>query len=277
MNDLSADIKSMKLYHHVDRVVNELRELGKDETGPLLVDELTAFDQLHYHGTEAVDEAIRAANIDEGSSVLEIGSGLGGPARYLASVTGAEVTALELQEDHHLIASTLTERCGLDDRVKHLCGDFLTHHWDGAQFQAIVSWLALYHIPQRDVLLERCRSLLEDGGFVYAEDLCERRPFDDLEREELATDLFVNYLPSRDQYRLDLIDAGFEPILFEDMSDDWAVFTRDRLNSYLEHRDRHLRVHGEEVFETMCAFYDTMVRLFSGGKLGGLRVVARRI
>ncbi len=67
MNDLSADIKSMKLYHHVDRVVNELRELGKDETGPLLVDELTAFDQLHYHGTEAVDEAIRAANIAEGS------------------------------------------------------------------------------------------------------------------------------------------------------------------------------------------------------------------
>lgn len=65
--------------------------------------------------------------------------------------------------------------------------------------------------------------MLEDGGFVYAEDLCERRPFDDLEREELATDLFVNYLPSRDQYRQDLIDAGFKPILFEDMSDDWAV------------------------------------------------------
>ena len=98
MNDLSADIKSMKLYHHVDRVVNELRELGKDETGPLLVDELTAFDQLHYHGTEAVDEAIRATNIAEGSSVLEIGSGLGGPARYLASA------ALVMRAARRLIA-----------------------------------------------------------------------------------------------------------------------------------------------------------------------------
>ena len=277
MNDPSSYIKGMKLYHHVDRVVNELRELGKDESGPLRVDELVAFDQLHYHGTEAVDEAIRATGIHEGSSVLEIGSGLGGPARYLAHSTGAAVTALELQEDHHLVASDLTARCGLGGSVKHLCGDFLTHPWDGERFQAIVSWLTLYHIPQREVLLERCRSLLEVGGFVYAEDLCERRPFDDLEKEELESELFANYLPSRDQYRLDLVAAGFDAVLLEDMSDDWTAFTRARLDQYLENRERHLRVHGEEVFETMCGFYETMVRLFSGGKLGGIRVVARRI
>jgi len=187
------------------------------------------------------------------------------------------VTALELQEDHHLMASDLTVRCGLDGSVKHLCGDFLTHPWDGERFQAIVSWLALYHIPQRELLLERCRSLLEIGGFVYAEDLYERRPFDDLEKEELKSELYANYLPSRDQYRLDLVASGFEAVRLEDMSDDWTAFTRARLDQYLEHRDRHLRVHGEEVFETMCGFYETMVRLFSEGKLGGVRVVARMI
>jgi len=277
MNDPDSDIKSMKLYHHLNRVMNELRELGKDETEVLRVDELSGFDQLHYHGTEAVDEAIRAVGINEHSTVLEIGSGLGGPARYLAAATGAEVTALELQEDHHLMASDLTVRCGLDGSVKHLCGDFLTHPWDGERFQAIVSWLALYHIPQRELLLERCRSLLEIGGFVYAEDLYERRPFDDLEKEELKSELYANYLPSRDQYRLDLVASGFEAVRLEDMSDDWTAFTRARLDQYLEHRDRHLRVHGEEVFETMCGFYETMVRLFSEGKLGGVRVVARMI
>ena len=277
MNDPGVDIKSMKLYHHIDRVVNELRELGKGETEALRIDELTGFDQLHYHGTEAVDEAIRAVGINEHSRVLEIGSGLRGPARYLASATGAEVTALELQEDHHLMAVDLTERCGLAGNVNHLCGDFLTFPWEGQEFDAVVSWLALYHIPRRDILLERCRTLLPDGGFLYAEDLCERRPFDDLEKEELASELFANYLPSRDQYRLDLVDAGFEPVLLEDMSEDWTAFTRGRLDGYRQQRERHLRVHGEEVFETMCGFYETMVRLFSGGKLGGIRVVARRI
>ena len=277
MNEPSGDIKTMALYHHVDRVVNELRELGKPNDEPLRVDELTPFDQLHYHSTEAVDEAVRATGIGEGSSVLEIGSGLGGPSRYLAATSGAAVTALELQEDHHRMAVDLTRRCGLVDRVTHVCGDFLTHPWDGKEFDAVVSWLALYHIPQRPILLNRCRSLLPVGGFLYAEDLCERRPFDDYEREELASELFANYLPSSDRYRQDLADAGFEVLVCDDMSDDWTAFTRGRLDQYRQQQDRHLLVHGEEVFETMCGFYTTMVRRFSDGKLGGIRVVARRI
>ena len=83
-NRANADIKSMKLYHHVDRVLTELRQMGKEDEGPLSVDELTPFDQLHYHGTEAVDHAVRATGVSASSSVLEIGSGLGGPARHIS-------------------------------------------------------------------------------------------------------------------------------------------------------------------------------------------------
>jgi len=168
----SDDIKSMGLYHHVARASNEVRELGRNDDDPLRADELTAFDQLHYHGTEAVDEAARATGINQRSAVLEVGSGIGGPARHLASTTGAAVTALELQYDHHRIAVDLTARCGLADRVTHVCGDVLTHRFGDERFDAIVSWLALYHIPQRGLLLERFRSLLPKGGFVYVEDLC---------------------------------------------------------------------------------------------------------
>ncbi len=277
MNDPDADIKSMGLYHHVDRVLNELRELGKDATDPLRADELTVFDQLHYHGTEAVDEAVRAAGIGAGARVLEIGSGLGGPARHLASTTGAVVTALELQEDHHLMAADLTARCGLDDRVKHVCGDFLTHPWHGGTFDAVVSWLALYHIPRRDVLVGRCRALLDVGGHVYVEDLCALRSFDDPEWEELASALSASYLPSPERYRQDFAEAGFEVVSVDDMTADWTAFTGERLDAYRAEEERHLRVHGAGVFETMCGFYETMVRLFSGGKLGGIRLVARRL
>jgi cyclopropane fatty-acyl-phospholipid synthase-like methyltransferase len=277
MNDHRDDIKSMGLYHHVNRVANELRELGRADGEPLRVDDLTSFDQLHYHGTEAVDEAIGATGIGDRSSVLEIGSGLGGPARYLAAASGAAVTALELQEDHHQMATDLTGRCGLDDRVTHVFGDFLTHPWAGERFDAIVSWLALYHIPRREALLQRCRSLLGGGGFVYVEDLYARRSFDDREWADLSSELSASYLPNLEQYRQDFVDAGFELDRVDDMSEDWTEFTGTRLTAYRAAKDRHLRVHGEEVFETMCTFYDTMVRLFSGGKLGGVRLVARRL
>ena len=52
-----SDIKSMKLYNNVNRIYNELRELGKKDNEPLLVEELTNFDQLHYHGTDGIFKA----------------------------------------------------------------------------------------------------------------------------------------------------------------------------------------------------------------------------
>jgi len=53
-----ADIKSMKLYTHVERIDNELAELGKSPEDALGVNELSAFDRLHYHATEALDIAL---------------------------------------------------------------------------------------------------------------------------------------------------------------------------------------------------------------------------
>ena len=53
------NIKSMKLYNFIDRIYNELRELGKANSGSLSVNELSSFDQLHYHGTQAIDFAIK--------------------------------------------------------------------------------------------------------------------------------------------------------------------------------------------------------------------------
>ncbi len=126
-NSLSSDIKSMKLYRHVDRGLTELQCLGKSEQETLSADELTPFDQLHYHGTESVDHAVRTVDIHASSSVLEIGSGLGGPARHIAATAGAKVTTLELQVDQNELASHLSARCGLAEKVTHVCGDFLTH------------------------------------------------------------------------------------------------------------------------------------------------------
>ena len=153
------DIKSMKLYNFIDRVYNELKEIGKEIEGDLSINELSSFDQLHYHGTESIDFAIEKLNISSNSKVLEIGSGIGGPARYIAKKTGAKVTALELQEDHHLVGIDLTKRCGLENNVEHLCGDFLDLKLPNDQYDTVVSWLALYHIPERDKLLETCMNL----------------------------------------------------------------------------------------------------------------------
>ena len=58
-------IKSMKLYSRVERIYDELRNIGIGEDDPLTVADLLPFDQYHYFGALAVDEAIAALAIED--------------------------------------------------------------------------------------------------------------------------------------------------------------------------------------------------------------------
>ena len=72
-------IAAMPLYLHPERIERELRELGIAPGDRVAAPQLFAFDQLHYHGTDAVEAAARRLKLGPESHVLEIGSGIGGP------------------------------------------------------------------------------------------------------------------------------------------------------------------------------------------------------
>ena len=264
----------MKLYQHAERIYRELGELGKNAEDPLTVEELSAFDQLHYHGTQALDIAMAMVGVDGQPRWLEIGSGLGGPARYLAAYSDASVTALELQADQHEIASSLTARCGLSDRVEHLRGDILDFERPEGSYDAVLSWLSLYHIKYRPLLLERCWQLLAPGGRFYTEDLTARRDIDEAHMQELERDLYAITLRRIDQYQKDLEDAGFVVETCQSMSSNWAEFVRVRLAKFRADRGRHLRVHGEAAVNALTDFYSAVNRHFQAGRIGGLRLCA---
>ena len=273
----APSIKSMKLYNDVERIYNELTAAGLAPGAPLSVSDLSRFDQFHYHGTAAVDRAIADLDLGSGSTVAEIGSGIGGPARYIADRTGAQVTALELQPDLDALAQELTGRCGLDDRVTHLCGDILESPLPHGRFDAVVSWLALYHIGDRPKLFAQIAAALKPSGKLYVEDLSCRGPFTQAESDLLEVQLFGRHVVDPEEYRLEVETAGLHLDALDDMSDDWAAFTHDRLNAFRADRARHQQVHGAQVVEALEEFYGAVDRLFQGGHLGGLRLLARKV
>jgi protein-L-isoaspartate O-methyltransferase len=110
--------------------------------------QLFGLDQWHYGGTDAERSAVEHLRLQSSSRVLDVGSGLGGPARFLAFTVGCHVTALELQPELHEIGSDLTSRCGLSDLVTHICGDALTYPFADGAFDAVVSWLARASAPR---------------------------------------------------------------------------------------------------------------------------------
>ncbi|HEY6362577.1 MAG TPA: methyltransferase domain-containing protein [Vicinamibacterales bacterium] len=269
-------ITSMPLYVDVHRINNELAELGIGPDEPLTPDQLFPFDQFHYHGVDAVRAAAGIVGLGRGSRVLEVGSGLGGAARYLAHTVGCHVTALELQEELHELARTLTRRCRLDTHVTHVRGDALTYPFPDGGFDAAVSWLALHHIPRRPRLAARLAQAIRPGGRMYIEDLVVRAPFAKRDAEAVRHALYGVTMTGVREYEADLHGAGFVELETTDMTGSWAAFCQGRAAAFTRGRDREVRIHGAATAERLEAFFSTVARLFASGSLGGIRIVARR-
>jgi sarcosine/dimethylglycine N-methyltransferase len=270
-----AAIRSMPLYTHLDRIEKGLAAQGIGRTDAIPPERLFPLDQWHYHGTEAIRAAAEQLSLGPGSRVLDVGSGIGGPARYLAHTYGCSVTALELQPELNAIAVDLTQRCGLADRVSHVCGDALVHPIPDATFDAVVSWLAVLHIPDRPRLFGRLARVLRPGGGCLIEDLCMRTPFAPKDLSDLRHVVYGMTVTSIADYANDLQGAGFSEVVATDITSDWAPYATVRLAAW---RDGHLayaQVHGEGAYAAQERFYAVIAHLYETGSLGGVRATAR--
>ncbi|MCW5735328.1 MAG: methyltransferase domain-containing protein [Enhydrobacter sp.] len=269
-------LSAMPLYTHLDRIERGLAAQGIGPHEPIRPEQLFALDQWHYHGTDAIAAAARALGLGSRSRVLDIGAGVGGPARYLAHTIGCHVTALELQPELHAIGVDLTRRSGLADRVTHLCGDALVEPLPAASFDAVVSFLAIVHIPDRPRLFDRLVRALRSGGGCYIEDLCMRAPFAPRDLDDAGRIVYANSLTSQADYARDLTGAGFSDVTVTDLTPDWAPFAAERLAAWRQNHAAYARVHGEGAYMAQELFYTVIARLYDSGSLGGVRLVARR-
>ena len=274
---MNADaIKTMKLYSGVSRVHEALTAEGFGPADPLPLDALTRHDQLHYYGTDAVDEAVAALAPAAGGNVLDIGAGYGGPARYFADRTRTTVTAVELQADLDQAASDLTARAQIGGAVRHVCGDILSVPLADNAFDGAISYLALYHIPSREPLFPRLFNALKPGAALYIEDLYAPRPLSAGEQDVMSKALYGNTLPDREGYIAEIASAGFADIDLTDMSEPWGRFCAERLAGFRAVRDEKTAIHGPDTVAALDAFYQTMCDLFDGGRMGGARIRARK-
>jgi len=203
-----APIATMPLYTNVDRIAKGLAALGIGPTDPIQPEQLFAMDQWHYHGTDAIRDTAKRLGLGPTDRVLDVGSGVGGPARWLAHTIGCHVTALELQPELNEIAIDLTRRCSLDRLVTHVCADALTYPLAEASFDAWVSWLAILHIPDRPRLLARLRQALRPGGRCHIEDLCMRATFAPRDLNAVRQIVHGNVVTTIADYKADLESSG---------------------------------------------------------------------
>src|SRR5690242_17469399 len=99
-----------------------LQEDGVDPDRPTIA-ALAPYDHFHGRGIEATEEMANALAVSPSDHVLDIGSGIGGPARYIADRFGCRVTGIDLTAEFCETARVLTRAVGLAGRVAFERGD----------------------------------------------------------------------------------------------------------------------------------------------------------
>src|ERR1700736_4980268 len=97
---------------------------GKDPE-KLTAGDLAAVDEFHVGGLEATQEVAKQMELRAGLRLLDVGSGVGGPARYFAAEHGCRVMGIDLTQEFVRVAGSLTKRTKLDGLVEFRQGSAL--------------------------------------------------------------------------------------------------------------------------------------------------------
>jgi sarcosine/dimethylglycine N-methyltransferase len=130
----------------------------------LTPEQLGMLDQFHTRGLAATADLARLAGISADMSVLDVGSGVGGPARFLAATYGCRVEGVDLSEPFVEAARYLTERTGQGGQVSFQAGSALDLPFDDGGFDVVLLQHVAMNIAGRPRLYREVRRVLKSGG-----------------------------------------------------------------------------------------------------------------
>lgn len=140
-----------------------LQRIGKDPAA-LARDDIAPFEEIHLRGREATRDLAHLVGLREDMLVLDVGCGVGGPARTLAAEFDCQVTGIDVTENYIRAAALLTERVGLSHRVTIRQGNALDMPFDEASFDIVWMQHVAMNIEDKACLFSEVRRVLRPGG-----------------------------------------------------------------------------------------------------------------
>jgi ubiquinone/menaquinone biosynthesis C-methylase UbiE len=237
---------------------------------------LQLHDQDHYGGTAAVDRLMAEAGVTAADHVLDICSGLGGPARYLAWKTGCSVTGIDLTASRVAGATELTEAAGLAGRVQFRQGNALALPFADASFTLAISQEAFAHIPDKPTLVAGVARVLKPGGRLVFSDILSRERLGEDDARRLFEGMRFSEIATMADYRAWLQAAGMSMVSVTELSEEWTRILVERHAMYRSLREQTVARLGLEHFERYDRAYEHFVGLYRSGVLAGALFHARR-
>jgi ubiquinone/menaquinone biosynthesis C-methylase UbiE len=156
----------------LQRLEAALKDDGVDPRRPT-AEGLAPYDHFHGRGLEATKEMADALTIVATDHLLDIGSGIGGPARYMAQRFGCRVTGIDLTDEFCEVARYLTRALGFKGNVEFEQGNALAMPFTAASFDGAYSMNVSMNIADKSAFYREIRRVLKSGGWLMLSEIAK--------------------------------------------------------------------------------------------------------
>ncbi len=192
-------------------ILDALQRAGKN-LDALSIDDLAPVDQFHVRGKQSTIELAQRAGISAGQSILDVGGGLGGPARTLATLFDCRVTVIDLMEEYCAAGSMLTQRLGLSDRVAHQQGNALELPFPDAHFDVVWTQHSTMNIELKANIYAEFQRVLRPGGRYASQEILRGENSPVYFPVPWARDPSISFLDAQQAIRAMIEAAGFRAL-----------------------------------------------------------------
>jgi ubiquinone/menaquinone biosynthesis C-methylase UbiE len=207
-------------------IAERLRAAGK-QPGQITTADLASVDEFHIRGRKATLELASRMELGSGSRVLDLGSGLGGPARTLAEVYGCSVTGIDLTPEFCTAAQELSRWVGLADKVSFSQGDATALPYAPATFDAAMTIHVAMNIAAKDALYAAAHRALKTGRIFAVYDVLKGDGGEVLFPVPWARDPATSHLATPAQMRELLQGSGFRILDEIDSSEESGAWFKE--------------------------------------------------
>ncbi len=191
------------------KLVASLADYGLD-VARLKAADLAPVDEFHIGGLEASQALADQLTVEPGQRLLDVGSGIGGPARFFAERFGCRVTGIDLTPDFVVAATGLTARVGLAERVTfHQASALAMPFADGSFDHATLLHVGM-NIADKSALMAEVGRVLRPGGSFAVYEVMRLKPGELTFPVPWASAPDASFLAGMEGYRQALSSAGFE-------------------------------------------------------------------
>ena len=176
------------------------------------IESLSPYDHFHGRGLEATQEVADLLRIAATDVILDIGSGIGGPARYFARRYGCKVSGIDLTAEFCDVARHLARLLGLEERVEFKLGNALTTPFADCSFDGAYSMNVSMNIANKAGLYREIHRVLKLGGWLMLSEIAKGTGAELDYPTPWASSARTSFLSTPEETRRGLAEAGFEVV-----------------------------------------------------------------